>query len=58
MSLGWSKLVLAMALMGAALVLSACQSRPGDHAYGRYPSNNDTLHPTTSDEDWFKDIGI
>ena len=58
MTLGWSKLVLAMTLVAAAVALSACQSRPGDHAYGRYPGNNDTLHPTTSDDDWFKDIGV
>jgi hypothetical protein len=56
MTVGWNKLVVLIALFAAVLAVSACQNRPGDNAYGRYP--NSTLHPTTSDDDWFKDIGV
>jgi hypothetical protein len=56
MPIGWTKFAVAAVLFGAVLALSACQNRPGYNAYGRYP--NDTLRPTTSDDDWFKDIGV
>lgn len=59
MTVSWSKLAIATALVGAVLALAACQNRPGYNAYGRYqtggpitPSNS-----ATSDTDWFKDIG-
>lgn len=48
--------VTAIALLGATLFLAACESRPGDKAYGRYPAG-DSMTPRTSDSDWFKDIG-
>lgn len=42
-----------MALVGATMALTACQNRPGQNAYGRYPT--DTLTPSNGDTDWFKD---
>jgi hypothetical protein len=58
MTMVWTRLIVALAMIGAVLVLSACQSRPGDNAYGRYPHSSGTMKPTDSDEDWWKDIGV
>lgn len=59
MTVPWTKLAAATALVGAVLALSACQNRPGYNAYGRYQKDSVTNPSTsaTSDSDWFKDIG-
>jgi len=49
-----------MALLGASLVLAACQNHPGYNAYGRYPTTNTTApsNSADSDTDWYKDRGL
>jgi hypothetical protein len=59
MTVSLNKLAMAISLVGAILALTACQSRPGYNAYGRYQNSSATTpsNSATSDTDWFKDIG-